>query len=121
MTLLLRLTPIFLCICVDMRLSLSEKAWWGAAAPSVFALTFSPFFKISAIACFDPKAFGCLVVNRCACVTKLLPFEYRIYIIFDIELTNQATMSVAGRRRTISSTTWDLKGQHETAVQVPIV
>jgi hypothetical protein len=49
-------------------------------------------------------------------VTKLLPFEYRIYIIFDIELTNQATMSVAGRRRTISSTTWDLKGQRETAV-----
>ncbi len=46
-------------------------------------------------------------------VTKLLPFEYRIYIIFDIELTNQATMSVAGRRRTISSTTWDLKGQRE--------
>ena len=49
-------------------------------------------------------------------VTKLLPFEYRIYIIFDIELTNQATMSVAGRRRMISSTTWDLKGQRETAV-----
>jgi len=31
-------------------------------------------------------------------------------------LTNQATMSVAGQRRTISSTTWDLKGQRETAV-----
>ena len=66
-TLLLRLTPTFLCICVDMRLSLSEKAWWGAAALSVFALTFAPFFKISATSCFDPKAFGCLVVNRCAC------------------------------------------------------
>jgi len=25
-------------------------------------------------------------------------------------------MSVVGRRRTISSTTWDLKGQRETAV-----
>jgi hypothetical protein len=66
-TLLLRLTPTFLCICVDMRLSLSEKAWWETAALSVFALTFSPFFKISATPCFDPKAFGCLDVNRCAC------------------------------------------------------
>ena len=43
-------------------------------------------------------------------VTKLLPFNVEYINIFDIyKLTNQATMSVAGIRRTITLRTCDLK------------